>query len=218
MTSQFNVNRTQSFSTLNDKKLVIQNTYKSKLCNDYLQTGRCRFGNTCHFAHSEAERRKPPCVFKHACKNKATCPYDHGEVQPLPEVKPAVISVAPVNKAQATFRTRLCDKFMQTGKCPYGNTCHYAHGNSMLRKLPCKFGPSCTNKMCQFDHSGEIVEIPKAFNEENRLVVYFDDPDEDYEEVIEEIYISEEEEIELEKIRQHINEHMLNQSMAELTL
>lgn len=26
------------------------------------------------------------------------------------------------------FKTRLCDKFMQFGDCPYGDRCHYAHG------------------------------------------------------------------------------------------
>jgi hypothetical protein len=218
MTSQFNLNRTNAFNTLSDKKNVIQNTYKSKMCNEYLQTGKCRFGNTCHFAHSEAERRKPPCVFKHACKNKATCPYDHGENLPLPEIKPAVISVAPVNKQQATFRTRLCDKFMKTGHCPYGETCHYAHGECKLRKTPCRFGPSCTNKMCQFDHSGEIIEIPKAKNEENNLIIYFDNIDDEYEEEIEEIYISEEEEIILEKIKRHQEEQYMNEAMAKMAL
>jgi hypothetical protein len=218
MTSQFNINRTNAFNTLTDKKNVIQNTYKSKMCNEYLQTGKCRFGNTCHFAHSEAERRKPPCVFKGACKNRATCPYDHGDNISLPEIKPAVISVAPVNKQQATFRTRLCDKFMKTGHCPYGETCHYAHGECKLRKTPCRFGPSCTNKMCQFDHSGEIIEIPKAKNEENNLIIYFDNVDEEYEEEIEEIYISEEEEIILEKIKRHQEEQYINEAMAKMAL
>jgi len=216
MTSQFNINRTNVFNTLSDKKNVIQNTYKSKMCNEYLQTGKCRFGTTCHFAHAEAERRKPPCFFKGSCKNKATCPYDHGDNLPLPEIKPAVMSVAPVNKAQATFRTRLCDKFMTTGHCPYGTTCHYAHGHNQLRKSPCRFGPSCTNKMCQFDHSGEIVEIPKAKNEENNLIIYFDNIDEEYE--IEEIYISEEEEIILEQIKRHQEEQYMNEAMAKMAL
>lgn len=32
------------------------------------------------------------------------------------------------------FKTRLCDKFMQFGDCPYGDRCHYAHGPQDLRE------------------------------------------------------------------------------------
>ena len=32
------------------------------------------------------------------------------------------------------YKTRLCDKFMQYGDCPYGDRCHYAHGYPDLRE------------------------------------------------------------------------------------
>lgn len=32
------------------------------------------------------------------------------------------------------YKTRLCDKFMQFGDCPYGDRCHYAHGPQDLRE------------------------------------------------------------------------------------
>lgn len=32
------------------------------------------------------------------------------------------------------FKTRLCDKFMNFGDCPYGDRCHYAHGYQDMRQ------------------------------------------------------------------------------------
>ncbi|KAK9865115.1 hypothetical protein WJX84_010406 [Apatococcus fuscideae] len=36
--------------------------------------------------------------------------------------------------AQRFFKTRLCNKFMNTGSCQYGETCKYAHGPSDIRQ------------------------------------------------------------------------------------
>ena len=34
--------------------------YKSKLCQNVIQGGTCRYGMSCHYAHSKAELRKLP--------------------------------------------------------------------------------------------------------------------------------------------------------------
>lgn len=31
------------------------------------------------------------------------------------------------------YKTRMCDKFLYSGKCPYGNRCMFAHGQIELR-------------------------------------------------------------------------------------
>lgn len=36
--------------------------------------------------------------------------------------------------AQRFFKTRLCNKFMNTGSCQYGDTCKYAHGHGDIRQ------------------------------------------------------------------------------------
>lgn len=89
-TSVFNKNRTDAFDKLKDKNNVIQNTFKTRLCDAFKKDGKCPYGNTCHYAHSESELRKTPCLFKGACKNKSTCKFDHSENIVLPVVKPAI--------------------------------------------------------------------------------------------------------------------------------
>jgi hypothetical protein len=38
--------------------------------------------------------------------------------------------------AQSMRKTRLCEEFMQTGRCKYGDRCTYAHGQHELRPPP----------------------------------------------------------------------------------
>ena len=33
--------------------------YKTEMCRNVLETGYCRFGHNCHYAHSEEERMAP---------------------------------------------------------------------------------------------------------------------------------------------------------------
>lgn len=215
MNSQFNQLRTQAFTQFTDKKFIISNTHKTKMCNEFISTGRCRFGSTCHYAHTEAERRKAPCVFKSACKNKyTTCPYDHSEEVVLPDVNPAVEVNHHHEHIQDTFKTKMCQTLLTKGKCYYGTKCHYAHNEAELRKLPCKFRSACKNKnSCPFDHNERVpIVIPKI--EKEIFIMYLNDPDEDYEEIYEEIYVTEEEEEliqnDLKKYKQHMDEQQLS--------
>jgi hypothetical protein len=35
--------------------------YKTEMCKNMLESGHCKFGKNCHYAHSKGERN-PPCV------------------------------------------------------------------------------------------------------------------------------------------------------------
>jgi hypothetical protein len=83
MSSVFNSRRTTVFTQLNNKRLVSGNKNKSKLCKSVLDGSVCRFGLHCAFAHSEAEIKRPTCLFGIACKTKhlpinyGGCRFDH---------------------------------------------------------------------------------------------------------------------------------------------
>jgi len=64
-----------------DEEMMKQNLYKTELCRSYVDTGVCRYGHKCQFAHGEHELRP---VFRHPkyktenCKTYMTtghCPY-----------------------------------------------------------------------------------------------------------------------------------------------
>ncbi|KXZ55393.1 hypothetical protein GPECTOR_3g519 [Gonium pectorale] len=46
------------------------------------------------------------------------------------------------NKGAGARKTRLCEKFMSQGHCPYGDKCTFAHGHEELRSATPRDGPS----------------------------------------------------------------------------
>lgn len=95
--------------------------YKTRLCRHFLRTGNCLRGETCQFAHGEADLRKP------ASGGPAPNPHAGTGVQGYPR-RPHVGPNA------NNLKTKLCKYFMKDGNCRYGSTCHHAHGQMELRQ------------------------------------------------------------------------------------
>lgn len=80
---------------------------RSRLCWRVMNGDKCQFGDKCHFNHIKTERES------------------------------AVISVLNVagrsemqQQKKTPWRTKLCNRWMSTGSCPYGFKCCFAHGES----------------------------------------------------------------------------------------
>jgi len=64
-----------------EEELSKQNLYKTELCRSFCETGACRYGHKCQFAHGEHELRpvmRHPKYKTETCKtfsNTGTCPY-----------------------------------------------------------------------------------------------------------------------------------------------
>ncbi len=111
---------------------------------------RCTVPN-CPFRHiSEADRLE--CVFysQGFCIHGPFCRYKHvrREREDLPLVadftlglsqmqagKDGVTPRRPAPKPNEFYKISLCKHFMQ-GECPFGDGCHFAHGEHELRKFP----------------------------------------------------------------------------------
>lgn len=81
------------------------------------------------------------------------------------------------NDFKIKWKTEICHYWEMYGKCKYGNSCAFAHGNEELNKRkmsssyktkPCKqffeLGYCTYGTRCQFSH-----KIPKETNEENKI-------------------------------------------------
>ncbi|QDZ24478.1 hypothetical protein HOP50_13g70170 [Chloropicon primus] len=133
------------------------NNFKTRLCSMFSSTGACPYGDHCSFAHGEGElnrssmqnstfqRRTRPCNkfnTPQGCPYGENCNFIHdvnaspfallpgpggsgGEAQVCKPVKPP--QQMPLN-----YKTRLCVRF-ESGACPFGEKCHFAHGKGELR-------------------------------------------------------------------------------------
>ncbi len=114
--------RTEIFETkIADKTVIQRNKLKTQMCKMFTETGYCKFGNGCHFAHDESEIRKPICLFGDKCKDKKNCGYDHStekipelpkeplsapfsrREQPQPAQKMWEVEVSPITKDEEMF-------------------------------------------------------------------------------------------------------------------
>ena len=115
----------------------------------------CRHGDRCKikdcpFRHiSEADRLE--CVFysQGFCIHGPFCRYKHvrREREDLPLVADFTLGLSqmqakdgqttrrPAPKPNEFYKVSLCKHFMQ-GECPFGDQCHFAHGEHELRKFP----------------------------------------------------------------------------------
>mmetsp|Transcript_7979 Transcript_7979/g.18503 ORF Transcript_7979/g.18503 Transcript_7979/m.18503 type:complete len:439 (-) Transcript_7979:183-1499(-) len=82
--------------------------FKTRMCRNF-QTGGCKYGDRCNFAHGPDE------MVGIAKKEKKGGKGDKGGEKDV-------------------FKTRLCSTFLEKGSCWYGAACSFAHGKSDLRK------------------------------------------------------------------------------------
>lgn len=146
----------------------------------------CRHGEKCKikdcpFRHiSEADRLE--CVFysQGFCIHGPYCRYKHvrREREDLPLVadftlglsqmqagKDGITPRRPAPKPNEFYKISLCKHFMQ-GECPFGDGCHFAHGEHELRKFP-KKGEEGTD-----GDGGELSENMFG-NQESTTVDYY---------------------------------------------
>mmetsp|Transcript_12146 Transcript_12146/g.31996 ORF Transcript_12146/g.31996 Transcript_12146/m.31996 type:complete len:229 (-) Transcript_12146:1806-2492(-) len=110
-----------------DKRGMINMMKKTRLCQEFMTTSMCKYGDKCTFAHGQHELRAP---------NPAGAATQGG--------------MRPKTGQQGGNRdmrkTRLCEKFMTTGQCGYGDGCTFAHGLHDMRRPDDPLPPSLLNR------------------------------------------------------------------------
>ncbi|KAF8925828.1 nudix (nucleoside diphosphate linked moiety X)-type motif 2 [Dissophora ornata] len=96
--------------------------YKTRLCERYEAEQFCPYYAKCTFAHGLAELRQRPA-------------NPDQQDKPLSAVQASYQSRAKREATENEFhKTRLCERFMNEGDCPFGPRCTYAHGREELRQ------------------------------------------------------------------------------------
>ncbi|KAK9697799.1 hypothetical protein RND81_08G062000 [Saponaria officinalis] len=124
--------------------------HKMKLCKKYYNGEECPYGERCNFLHKDPPKFRdaaPPPRFRESSSTRESSAISIGTTGPpvgaprAPEPfegnRNAVSSNASVDASRGNSRpvywkTRRCMKFETTGFCPFGDTCHYAHGQAEL--------------------------------------------------------------------------------------
>lgn len=143
---------------------------------------RCKI-NDCPFRHiSEANRLEcvfysqgfcihgPFCRYKHVRRDRIDLPavadFTLGLSQMQAAGKDGVTTRRPAPKPNEFFKISLCKHFLQ-GECPFGDGCHFAHGEHELRNFP--------RQQQQKENEGEANELADTMfsNQDNTTVDYF---------------------------------------------
>ncbi|KAF9578311.1 nudix (nucleoside diphosphate linked moiety X)-type motif 2 [Lunasporangiospora selenospora] len=94
--------------------------YKTRLCERFEAEQFCPYYGKCTFAHGAAELRQRPA--------------QETQERPVSAVQASYQNRAKREATENEFhKTRLCERFMKDGECPFSNRCTYAHGREELR-------------------------------------------------------------------------------------
>ncbi|RZC10367.1 zinc finger CCCH domain-containing protein 39-like isoform X2 [Glycine soja] len=119
-----------------DQKII----HKMKLCKKYYNGEECPYGDKCSFLHEDPARFRDDSVrYRESTAisiGTNGSPKSYGDASNNLESNRAVntgLNVFRGNVKSTYWKTKLCIKFETTGHCPFGDDCHFAHGQAELQ-------------------------------------------------------------------------------------
>ncbi|KAK8523501.1 hypothetical protein V6N12_048021 [Hibiscus sabdariffa] len=125
-----------------DQKII----HRMKLCKKFYNGEECPYGDRCNFLHEDPSKfRDDMGRFRESSAisiGTTGPPAGHGALSDQSEVNKPVNSTGsdafrgntkPVY--QVYWKTKLCTKWETTGHCPFGEKCHFAHGQAELQSM-----------------------------------------------------------------------------------
>lgn len=89
------------------------------------------------------------------------CPWSIDSIKKTQqEAKHSLIQVQVEEKKKEMdvyHKSRFCNYFLVDQECPLGLACTFAHHQSEVKPLKCRYGDDCRNKVCYFQHPSEDV-------------------------------------------------------------
>jgi len=95
-------NSTNNMTTQQTTQVPLKtDLYKTEMCRKWVETGKCKYGKKCQYAHGYHELRN---VVRHQKVSQNFFP-----------------------KIFFQYKSKLCKNFHETGICPYGKRCNFIH-------------------------------------------------------------------------------------------
>lgn len=116
----------------NDDQKIIQ---RMKICKKFYSGEECPYGENCNFLHERPPKFKSDMVkdqressaISIGVTNSMMARSDSGQH----EINKHASADLDIHRPKLAFwKTRLCSKYEITGQCPFGEKCHFAHGQS----------------------------------------------------------------------------------------
>jgi len=106
-----------------DQKII----HKMKLCKKYYNGEECPYGDKCSFLHEDPARFRDDSWKIRECS--AISVGNIGSPKSFGDGSNNLEGIRAMNKParSAYWKTKLC-QWQHTGSCPFGETCHFAHG------------------------------------------------------------------------------------------
>ncbi|KAE9601827.1 putative transcription factor C3H family [Lupinus albus] len=153
-----------------DQKIIL----KMKLCKKYCNGEECPYGERCSFLHEEPSKFRDDSVRiressvirigtnESPKSNEDGYDYNNSETD-----KAVVMNNVGLNayrgKVRSTFwKTKLCIKWETTGQCPFGEGCHFAHGQSELQVLGGHMDTEAASSIIPIATYATIPTLPKV--------------------------------------------------------
>ncbi|KAK8535177.1 hypothetical protein V6N13_081316 [Hibiscus sabdariffa] len=122
-----------------DQKII----HRMKLCKKFYNGEECPYGDRCNFLHEDPSKfRDDVGRFRESSAisiGTTGPPAGHGTVLDQSEGnRPVIIGYSDAfrgNTKPVYWKTRLCMKWETTGHCPFGEKCHFAHGQAELKSM-----------------------------------------------------------------------------------
>ncbi|EOY30990.1 hypothetical protein QUC31_020004 [Theobroma cacao] len=135
-----------------DQKII----HRMKLCKKFYNGEECPYGDRCNFLHEDPSKfRDDMGRFRESSAisiGTTGPPGGHGTASDQSEGNRPLNSASSDafrgNMKPVYWKTKLCTKWETTGHCPFGEKCHFAHGQSELQgiggRVDGDFGNTCS--------------------------------------------------------------------------
>ncbi|XP_058732608.1 zinc finger CCCH domain-containing protein 39-like [Vicia villosa] len=102
-----------------DQKII----HKMRLCKKYCNGEECPYGDKCNFLHEDPAKYRDDSWKKRESSAISIETSNHLEGS----------RAGTKQERGAYWKTKICLRWLNTGSCPFGDGCHFAHGNAELQ-------------------------------------------------------------------------------------